>query len=182
MSSRQKPFCTVGPHCRVHQEVYRDISVLLFRVVCPQGTNHNLTLANGKNMPQLKWLNCFKKIKIWRIRLTISGLNYQGFLGSWKMRACCLLLIGTLGSNDADGNEKVIKTIGNKQNNNFARASLTLFLYISFPFCTTTTWKCLISCFMENVNKQRRNFISVSELKYGPLKFSFRRVRLQLTK
>ena len=182
MSSRQKPFCTVGPHCRVHQEVYRDISVLLFRVVCPQGTNHNLTLANGKNMPQLKWLNCFKKMKIWRIRLTISALNYQGFLGSWKMRACCLLLIGTLGSNDADGNEKVIKTIGNKQNNNFARASRTLFCTFLSRFCTTTTWKCLISCFMENVNKQRRNFISVSELKYGPLKFSFRRVRLQLTK
>ena len=29
---------------------------------------------------------------------------------------------------------------------------------------------------MENVNKQRRNFISLSELEYGPLKFSFRRV------
>ena len=35
---------------------------------------------------------------------------------------------------------------------------------------------------MEDVNKQRRNFISVSELEFGPLKFSFRRVRLQLTK
>ena len=35
---------------------------------------------------------------------------------------------------------------------------------------------------MENVNKQRRNCICLSELKYGPLKFSFRRVRLQLTK
>ena len=35
---------------------------------------------------------------------------------------------------------------------------------------------------MENVNKQRQNFIPVSELKYGHLKFSFRRVRLQLTK
>ena len=57
MSSRQKPFCTVGPHCKVHQEVYRDISVLLFRVVCPQGTNRNLTLANGKNMRQLKEFN-----------------------------------------------------------------------------------------------------------------------------
>ena len=32
---------------------------------------------------------------------------------------------------------------------------------------------------MEDVNKQRRNFISLSELEYGPLKFSFRRVRLQ---
>ena len=29
---------------------------------------------------------------------------------------------------------------------------------------------------MEDVNKQRRNFISLSELGYGPLKFSFRKV------
>ena len=64
MSYRQKPFCTVGPHCRVHQEVYRDISVLLFPVVCPQGTNRNLTLANGKNMRQLKEFNFKKKKKI----------------------------------------------------------------------------------------------------------------------
>ena len=35
---------------------------------------------------------------------------------------------------------------------------------------------------MEDVNKQRRNFISLSELEYGPLKFSFRRVRLQFAK
>ena len=32
------------------------------------------------------------------------------------------------------------------------------------------------------VNKQRRNFISLSELGHGLLKFSFRRVRLHLTK
>ena len=62
----------------------------------------------------------------------------------------------------------------NLQNDNFERASR--FLYISCRFCTTTTWKCLISRFMENVNKQRRNFISLSELVYGPLKFNFRRV------
>ena len=35
---------------------------------------------------------------------------------------------------------------------------------------------------MEDVNKQRRNFISLSELGYGPLEFNFRRVRLHLTK
>ena len=29
---------------------------------------------------------------------------------------------------------------------------------------------------MENVNKQRRNFISLSELEYGPLEFIFREV------
>ena len=31
------------------------------------------------------------------------------------------------------------------------------------------------------VNKQRRSFISLSELGYGPLEFNFRRVRLHLT-
>ena len=36
--------------------------------------------------------------------------------------------------------------------------------------------------FMENVNKQRRNFISLSELENGPLEFKFRRVRVHLTK
>ena len=35
---------------------------------------------------------------------------------------------------------------------------------------------------MENVNKKRRNFISLSELENGPLEFKFRRVRVHLTK
>ena len=35
---------------------------------------------------------------------------------------------------------------------------------------------------MKDENKQRQNFISLSELGYDPLKFSFMRVRLVLTK
>ena len=31
------------------------------------------------------------------------------------------------------------------------------------------------SRFMENVNRQRRSFISLSELEYGPFEFNFRR-------
>ena len=62
------------------------------------------------------------------------------------------------------------------------RTCITLFCTFLSRFCTTTTWKCLISRFVEDVNKQRRNFISLSELDCRPLKFSFRRVRLQLTK
>ena len=89
--------------------------------------------------------------------------------------------LGTLRSKDADGNENVKNNWFNKQNSNFARASryFCTFLLCS---CTTTTWKYLIWRFMEDVNKQRRNFISLSELGYGPLKFSFRRVHLHLTK
>ena len=33
-----------------------------------------------------------------------------------------------------------------------------------------------ILCFMENVNKQQQNFVSLSELEHGPLKFTFGRV------
>ena len=69
----------------------------------------------------------------------------------------------------------------NKQNNYFARASHFFCTFLS-RFYTTTTWKRLISRFKEDVNKQRRNFKSLSELGYGHLKFSFRRVRPHLTK
>ena len=56
----------------------------------------------------------------------------------------------------------------NKQNNNFARA-LRFFCTFLSCFCTTSTRKLLISRFKEDVNKLRRNFISLSELEYGHL-------------
>ena len=56
----------------------------------------------------------------------------------------------------------------NKQNNNFAGASR---FFVHF-----------IPVLKEDVNKQRRNFISLSELENRHLKFSFRRVCLHLTK
>ena len=68
-----------------------------------------------------------------------------------------------------------------KQNNSFARAS-HFFVHFFSHFCTTSTWKCRISRFMENVNKQLRNLISPSELGYGLKEFNFRRVCLTLTK
>ena len=49
------------------------------------------------------------------------------------------------------------------------------FLYVSLPFFERL--RRLISSFMEDVNKQRRNFVSLSELEYGSLEFKFRRVR-----
>ena len=98
------------------------------------------------------------------------------YLTSW--------ILGTLRSNDADGDENVKKKTNNRfhnQNNNFARAS-HFFVHFFAHFCMTATWKCLISHFMEYVNKQRRNFISLSELGYGSSEFNSRRVRLHLTK
>ena len=40
------------------------------------------------------------------------------------------------------------------------------FLYISFLSHTTTSEKCLISRFMEDVNKRQLNFLPLSELEY----------------
>ena len=69
----------------------------------------------------------------------------------------------------------------NKRNNTFACASC-FFVY----FLVVTAWlrreNAEIPRFMENVNKQQRNIISLSELGYGPLEFNFRRVRLHFTK
>ena len=48
-----------------------------------------------------------------------------------------------------------------RQNNNFARASsITLFCTFLCRHCTTTTWKCLISRFVKDVNKQWQNSFS----------------------
>ena len=82
--------------------------------------------------------------------------------GMWRR------LIGTLRFNDADGNKNVKKTEG------LISKTTTLLVHHAFfadffaRFCTTTTWKCLISRFMENVNKQRWNFVSLSAIGYGP--------------
>ena len=100
----------------------------------------------------------------------------------WSIVCARKYEIVTLRSNDADGDGNAKKTNSfYKKNNNFARAS-RFFVHFFARFCTTTTWKCLISRFMECVNKQRRNFISLSELGYGPSEFNSRRVRLHLTK
>ena len=56
------------------------------------------------------------------------------------------------------------------------------FLYTSLPFLARLEHENPISCFMKNVNEQRRIFYSVSELGYGLLEFNFRRVCPHLTK
>ena len=44
------------------------------------------------------------------------------------------------------------------------------FLYISLPFFARLRREnAYFRVFMENVNKEQRNFISLSELEYGPL-------------
>ena len=63
-----------------------------------------------------------------------------------------------------DSNENFNKTIG------LISKTTTLHVHHAFifaflcHFCTTTTWRCLILRFMDNVNKQRRNLFFFSLL------------------
>ena len=52
------------------------------------------------------------------------------------------------------------------------------FLYISYCHCTTTTWKCLISRFVEDVNTRQRLSSSLPELRYSLLEFISRKKKL----
>ena len=64
-------------------------------------------------------------------------------------------LLGTLRSDDGDGNGNATKAIG--------LISKTTILHVTSRLCshcTTTTWKCLISRCTEEVHKRPRNFLS----------------------
>ena len=78
-------------------------------------------------------------------------------------------IIGTLRSNDADGNENVIKTIGFTTKTTILHVHHAR-LYISLPVFARLRREntSVISRFMEYVNKEQRNAISLSELGYGP--------------
>ena len=62
-----------------------------------------------------------------------------------------------------DGNEKVTKTIGLISKTTTSHVHHT-FLYISFPFLHDYDVKMPNFAFMEDINKEQRNFISLSEL------------------
>lgn len=82
--------------------------------------------------------------------------------------------------NDVNGDENVKNSWIHKQNN-FPRVSRFFVHFFPVFARLRRDSKCLILRFMDGVYKQIPNFISLSELGYGPLKFSFRRVRLHLT-
>ena len=59
---------------------------------------------------------------------------------------------------------------------------ITLFSTFLCCLCTTTTWKCLISRFMEDaVNEWPQSFLSLSKLEGGPQGINFREIRLHVT-
>ena len=88
---------------------------------------------------------------------------------------------GTLRSNDADDNENVKKTMGLISKTTTSHVHNT-YLYISVPFLHDYDVKTPNFAFYGGRKQATTKSYSLSELEFGPLKFSFRRVRLQLTK
>ena len=63
-----------------------------------------------------------------------------------------------------DGNENFNKTISLISKTTTLHVHHALIFAFLCHFCTTTTWRCLILRFMDNVNKQQRNLIFFSLL------------------
>ena len=84
-------------------------------------------------------------------------------------------IIGSLSNDDGNGNENENgkkKMFLDWQNNNFARASCFFCTFLCCC-CTTTMWKCLNSCFVENMNIRQRLYFSLTLIQ------SFYRIQLQ---
>ena len=84
-----------------------------------------------------------------------------------------------LSNNNGDGNENVKKATG------ILSKTTTRVSYFFCTFlcrhCTTTTWKCLISRFVEGLHKGRRTFHRLSKLECSPQDINSREIRLHLT-
>ena len=79
----------------------------------------------------------------------------------WIQLSCIHVIIGSLSNDDGDVNENGKKSIGSDWQNWQLCTCITLFCTFFCRHCTTTTWKCLISRFVEVVNtRQRSTFLS----------------------
>ena len=75
-------------------------------------------------------------------------------------------LLGTLRSDDGDGNGNTTKAIGLISKTTILHVHHT-FLYISLPSLHDYDVKMPNFTLTEEVHKRRRNFLSLSELEYG---------------
>ena len=75
------------------------------------------------------------------------------------------------GSGDEDGKKAIIL---DWQNDNFACASR--FLYFLCGRSMTTTWKCLISRFVKDVNSRQQPYFSFPEIWYSLSEFNYKQI------
>ena len=82
-------------------------------------------------------------------------------------------VLGRLSNDDSDVNENGKKAIGYFEKQQSCTC-ITLFYTFLCRHCTPTTWKCLISRFVGDVNTTRRLSFCFLELRYNRSKFNSR--------
>ena len=90
---------------------------------------------------------------------------------------------GSLSNDNRDGNMNGKKAIGLDWQKQQFCTYITLFCSFPCRRCTTMTWNCLISRFVEDVKRRRQPSRSVAfpELWYSPLESNSRQIRQHLT-
>ena len=96
--------------------------------------------------------------------------KYRALLESWAPPPGLLLAKGNYSNEDNDGNENVIKATALLEKKKQICTCIKLFCTILCRPCTTTTLKCLISRFLEDVNKRLRIFFVLLNLCTVPKK------------
>ena len=108
---------------------------------------------------------------------------YLGFSDEIKVATIAINIIRSLGNDHGDGNKC------GKRNDRFGLAKqqlckcITLFWTFLCRCCTATTWKCLISRSVEDVNTRDKDFLFLwdPELQYSLLEFNSRKICQHLT-
>ena len=88
---------------------------------------------------------------------------------------------GSLSNHNGDGNMKGKKAIGSDWQKQQFCTYITLFCSFPCRRCTTMTWNCLISRFVEDVNRRQQPSVAFPELWYSPLESNSRQIRQHLT-
>ena len=88
---------------------------------------------------------------------------------------------GSLSNDNRDGNMNGKKAIGLDWQKQQFCTYITLFCSFPCRRCTTMTWNCLISRFVEDVNRRQQPSVAFPELWYSPLESNSRQIRQHLT-
>ena len=88
---------------------------------------------------------------------------------------------GSLSNDNRDGNMNGKKAIGLDWQKQQFCTCITLFCSFPCRRCTTMTWNCLISRFVEDVNRRQQPSVAFPELWYSPLESNSRQIRQHLT-
>ena len=135
---------------------------------------------NGKKRLICYTVQATVSVHPWDVRKN-SGCNWS-WIGSRRTLRSHETLSGCLSNDDGDVNENRIKLSNRfRLEKQQLCTCITLFCTFLCRHCTTTTWKCLISPFVEDVNTRQRLSSSFSELRCSLLEFNSRKNCQDLT-